>query len=661
MPQVMLTLAAESGSFQANMKKAADSVKGIQDMIGTIQASAIVYLGQAAMAAGERILDFTRSISETGKEIARMSEISGLSTTKWQEWSGAAYLANVNQDSFARGIKFLSRSMSDSTKEGTKAGEAFAAMGLSVKDTSGNTKSLDMMMGQIADKFASWEDGPNKIAIALALFGRSGQEMIPILDKGSKGIQEMQGELTKLGAILGADTVKHLAEAEEEFKKLDLVWKATKTQTLAPLVEMVTNLLTGIQEIKRTLETTGWAGLWAKMRGKMAVSPKGSPYSTEAVEKYETELYKYAQYEAPPAAKKEGPALVNPDNPFGIPGFSLRKVTEELNKLKAQAASTAPSAIGWGAEETTGVKAGEMAIEGMIITIKDYEQSLKDLDSAYMKTIDMEEIRGPAQAEANSITGRSIALENERKQSVLDLTKQYAELTDNLQLVISVDKAQEDEYIRVNNLTDQQIALIRLLGNERRTQLANREIVDEVTDVARSMSSTWSSNLMDMFKGTQSFADGMKKIFTDMGDIIIKKLLEITANYLLMGNITGSKITGGLFGGVGNLLSGLFGGGGVPATGYGGAGIGGTVGFGSAMQTGGIVTSPKYRLTGEVPEAIIPLKGGKVPVEGGGGGDTYNTFIQATDLGSFARLYGPTIESIYFKGKRFNRVSMRNQ
>ena len=45
---------------------------------------------------------------------------------------------------------------------------------------------------ETADKFKGLPNGVDKTAIALKLFGRSGKDMIPVLNLGSKGIQELQ-------------------------------------------------------------------------------------------------------------------------------------------------------------------------------------------------------------------------------------------------------------------------------------------------------------------------------------------------------------------------------------------------------------------------------------------------------------------------------------
>jgi hypothetical protein len=669
----MFTVGAETASFQRNMKAAADSVKGIQDAIGVINLDAFVNLGQKAMAGAEQVINFTRSIASGALEIERNARTLDMSIEDYQKWTYAVKMGGGEVDDFINSFRFFTTAIGQAEKGTGNGALAFNALGVSLKNANGQMKDEQTLFLEVVDKLNKFADGTNRNIIMNDLFSRSYIKIKPILNEGSEAIRGYMDEASRMGTVLGDVVVKAGSDAERQFKTMEAQINATKL-SMAPFALEFSKVVGSVVDDLRkffTMEPPTWVkilwgltpmgqptflmDLWDKLGKKIGVVPSPSETSkfaaTAGLEGWEVGGAMFA------GPKPEAPAIVDPDNPFGIKGFSLRRVTEELNKLKAQAASTAPSAVGWGDEETTGVKKGEMAINGMIITIKDYETSLKALDEAYLKGIDIQEIAGPTQEQTNAITARSIALENERKQSILDLTKQYGELTDNLQLVIATDKASEDEYIRINNLTDQQISLIRLLGNERRLQLANREIVDEVTDVARSMSSAWSSNLLDMFKGTQSFADGMKKIFSGMGDIIIKKLLEISANYLLMGNITGNKITGGAFGGIGNLLSGLFGGGG---------GGGGTIAAAGSFETGfeflqhgGIVQRPTLAMVGESgPEAVIPLRGGKVPIQGGG--DTYtNILIEATDVDSFMRRYGPAIENVVIRGKRFNKMGFK--
>ena len=243
----------------AALEKIKSSMGEITGALKLVDASAITYLGNQAVAAAEKMFDFTKGIAESGNQIRIMSMISGLGVEKWQEWAGAAYLADVSQESLARGLKLLSRSMSDTHTEGSKANEAFHAMGLSATDAAGKTKNLDVMISEIADKFKNYEDGANKLALAIAIFGRSGQAMIPMLNEGSRGIQELRDETQRINAVIGTDLVKALSASEKTYKRWTLMWQASKAQTFTPLVEMFTILLEKTMALKTALSSGDWA------------------------------------------------------------------------------------------------------------------------------------------------------------------------------------------------------------------------------------------------------------------------------------------------------------------------------------------------------------------------------------------------------------------
>ena len=171
-------------------------------------------------------------------------------------------------------------------------------------------------------------------------------------------------------------------------------------------------------------------------------------------------------------------------------------------------------------------------------------------------------------------------------------------------------------------------------------------------ELGNTINSVWSQNVTGILKGTTTVADAFKNMATGMGDAFISAVTKMITKWILFQDVQGTYKSGaGLIGMVGSWF---------------GAKEGGIL-PGSwepihAFAEGGMVTRPTFGMIGEGggPEAVIPLKGGKIPIEGGRG-DTYvnNTFIQATDVDSFARRYGGVIESIYLKGKRFNKMSMR--
>lgn len=245
--------------------------KSTQQMSGAlslIKWDAIVNLGTRAIQAGEQVYDFAKKIAESAMQIQRQAEIAGMSTEQMQLWSFAAKMADVDGETLAKGFKLLSRNMMEASQGTGNAAEAFEAMGIQVKDEVGGLKSFDVIMKELMDKFAGWADGPEKIALALRIFGRSGEALIPLLNKGSAGFDEFAAAAKKMGIILGMDVIEAGTRAEDTFKRIGAQIEAGKLR-LAPFTEgfagMIESMLEKMNELK------GWAErnpqVWGYMLG----------------------------------------------------------------------------------------------------------------------------------------------------------------------------------------------------------------------------------------------------------------------------------------------------------------------------------------------------------------------------------------------------------
>ena len=82
---------------------------------------------------------------------------------------------------------------------------AFKALGISVQDANKNLKSSDQVLLEVANAFSKFEDGTTKTALAIAIFGRAGADLIPLLNQGADGIRKMQEQAQRLGLVDRAD------------------------------------------------------------------------------------------------------------------------------------------------------------------------------------------------------------------------------------------------------------------------------------------------------------------------------------------------------------------------------------------------------------------------------------------------------------------------
>ena len=180
-----------------------------------------------------------QATAEYGHELERTSQIVGLTTDELQRLNKGASVAGVGVDSLSTGLRFLSRNMSEAKQGGEEQAKVFAHAGVAYKDSTGKLRSAGDVITDVSTKFAKMEDGAEKTALAMQLFGRGGAELIPMLNLGG-------AELEKIGAtanIISEEQIKAGVELVRTQKALEAQTKALWRGAVAPLLPAVTDLL----------------------------------------------------------------------------------------------------------------------------------------------------------------------------------------------------------------------------------------------------------------------------------------------------------------------------------------------------------------------------------------------------------------------------------
>lgn len=188
------------GNQIRNLSSGSDNLKRNFTQLGT------TLKGFAAAEATQAIAGFLKTSIDLGDQLYNLSKQTGISASELGKYKVTADETGVGLDGVANDVDRLNKNMIAGQNGTGPAGAAFRSMGLSVKDAQGNIKNADTELGEIADRFASFPDGPIKGALAIAIFGRAGDNMIPMLDRGSDGIQ-------KFGLVIDQD----FADASHNF------------------------------------------------------------------------------------------------------------------------------------------------------------------------------------------------------------------------------------------------------------------------------------------------------------------------------------------------------------------------------------------------------------------------------------------------------------
>jgi hypothetical protein len=621
--------------FTKKIQKAGDDVGKMAKSMQVVSVAAFVNIAQQAMDAGERVFNFARSIASAGNDIQRMSRVFNMTTEEFQKWSYVAKMADVELEGFGQGFKFLTRSMSEALKGSGDAYEAFKILGVSLKDVNLKTKDQQTVMMETIGALGKYADGVNRDKLMLDIFGRSWMSFKPLVNEGTEAIEKYGKRAKELGNIMGIDVIKSLSESETKFKEFEFTMKVFMTQILAPLVVHFTNLLEKLLEVRKWFQTplsdnSFLKDMLTSILGAEIAAKKGISF----LEGYKIAVARVKEKEGPPTEllvshgagytstyKQEVPEK------YGISELELQ---DRLSKSKLYYQ-------GWLEERTT---EGQLAI-GLL------QSDLDKLAATWAGT----EFEYPVQdilphlMQIANAEGEILTLTKEQYDLRKYMNLEAAELLATVRMLKDATGAEftyPTEDI-LSEWTTHPKTGKPVLVEQWKNEVNQMQTIFET--FGSNIQSVWSENVTGILKGTTTIADGFKNMARAGGDAFISAITKMIANWILFGNVTG--------GGFGSGMAKS------PSTGTGFIGILGSVGKLLSLQHGGVFTSPTPALVGDVPEAVIPLKGGKIPIEGGKKGDTYITYIEATDMDSFSRKYGPVIEGIYFKGKRFNKVSFR--
>ena len=139
---------------------------------------------------GGAFVGLVKGAIDSADAFGKMSDQTGIAANNLQAYVNAGKLAGVGQETIDKGLRRLAQSMREADQGVATYSDSFNALGLSVRDSEGNLKSSETVLGEIADRFADLPDGATKAAISMEIFGRSGASLINLLNGGSAALSE---------------------------------------------------------------------------------------------------------------------------------------------------------------------------------------------------------------------------------------------------------------------------------------------------------------------------------------------------------------------------------------------------------------------------------------------------------------------------------------
>lgn len=216
---------------------------------GTVAAAAGVAALTAAIVKAEKaLLNTTKASAAYADEILTLSAQTGLATGTLQEFSYASELLDVSVDTIQGSLTKLTRNMGEAAGGSDAAKEAFDRLGISITNADGSLRTSEDVFYEAVDALGEIENYTERDAIAMDVFGKSAQDLNPLIIQGTERFKDLAEEAHKTGYVLEEDTLSALGEVDDAIQRLDKRKEAFKNSMAAEFAPSMTEAIDGINE-----------------------------------------------------------------------------------------------------------------------------------------------------------------------------------------------------------------------------------------------------------------------------------------------------------------------------------------------------------------------------------------------------------------------------
>lgn len=233
-------------------QKAITKLGGVGTAAGAVTVT-VAALGAAVVAAEKKLISMTKESATFADNILTMSMTTGLSTGQLQEFSYAAELIDVSIDTLQTSLTKLTNNMQNAMNGTGDAKKAFEQLGIAVTDSDGNMRTANDVFYETIDALGKVGNATERDALSMDIFGRSAQDLNPLIIQGSDTLREYADEAHNMGYVLGNEALTALGAVDDSVQRLQTTQDAVKNKLSAEFAPYLTSFYEDTQTMIETL------------------------------------------------------------------------------------------------------------------------------------------------------------------------------------------------------------------------------------------------------------------------------------------------------------------------------------------------------------------------------------------------------------------------
>ncbi len=243
--KLFIVIGARNDEFKKGLKEVEKGLKKFEGLAKTALGAG------TAIAAG--IGASVKQYADLGSEIYDMSKKTGLGARTISQLKYAAEQSGASIATLDTAVKRMQKTLYDASKGTKSANDALNALGLKIEDVI--DLSPDEQFEKIMQALAGIEDPTLRAGAAMEIFGRSGTDMLPMLDGGIEGLNALKEAASKTGAVFSDEAAVKADQFGDSLGKLQaslsgvaLVVADKLMPALQPLIDKLIVVIQNVAE-----------------------------------------------------------------------------------------------------------------------------------------------------------------------------------------------------------------------------------------------------------------------------------------------------------------------------------------------------------------------------------------------------------------------------
>lgn len=216
----------------------ADVMKG--SLLADAVKAGLSFIKDAVSGIASATLDASKAGAAYADDILTMATVTGLSTDTLQEYKYMVGLADVELNTITGSLSKMTKNMNTAKKGTGDIAEAWESLGVNILNADGSMRTAQDVFNETLEALSKIDNETERDAKAMTIFGKSAQELKPLMDLGAEGLADFAEEARKSGYVLSGSALTALGKQQDAMDRLGVKTEALSNKfavRLAPSME----------------------------------------------------------------------------------------------------------------------------------------------------------------------------------------------------------------------------------------------------------------------------------------------------------------------------------------------------------------------------------------------------------------------------------------